>query len=156
MAIPEGANREQMADTGVGIKSDPEPDPKASKLGSGHRTDSGSGPDPQKSVPESVLTHKVDPQKGQPKAKVVKLADRKDKRPESVLTQGKKKNQKVSPADRPKLIPGHEWRRQGTGWTLLRYWYERDPQGRRNKHREYVRHYSGSALKEAESLEAAL
>lgn len=52
---------------------------------------------------------------------------------------------------KPKALTGHEWRRQGTGWTLLRSWYEAGDSGRVRR-RGYVQHYSATALRRAETL----
>jgi hypothetical protein len=89
-------------------------------------------------------------------SKVVNLADRKSKKHcDSTVSKGKKQSS-IAPAERPKSLPGYEWRRQGTGWTLLRSWYEPDGKGGRTRKREYVHHYSASAIKEAETLKGAL
>lgn len=87
-------------------------------------------------------------------ATVVNLAEIRQKkaRDTTVLKNGKRSVSKAEPAPKPKAIRGHEWRRQGSGWTLLRSWYERDENGERARRREYVQHYSATALRRAETL----
>lgn len=95
-------------------------------------------------------------------AEVVNLSEIRKKRDEkaardSTVAKGKKRSvSKAEPAPKPKAIPGHEWRRQGTGWTLLRSWYETDGAGSRVRRREYIQHYSATALRRAETLREAL
>lgn len=90
-------------------------------------------------------------------AKVVSLADaRKKKAADSSVSKGKKRSvSKAEPAPRPKPLRGHEWRRQGTGWTLLRSWYETE-NGVRVRRREYVQHYSATALRLAGNIRKEL
>jgi hypothetical protein len=87
-------------------------------------------------------------------AKVVSLADVKRKKSvDTTVARGKKRSvAKVEPAPKPKALKGHEWRRQGTGWTLLRSWYEPDENGVRRRVREYVQHYSATALRLAGNI----
>jgi hypothetical protein len=91
-------------------------------------------------------------------AKVVSLADVKRKKSvDTTVAKGKKRSvSTVEPAPKPKKLKGHEWRRQGTGWTLLRSWYERDETGARVRRREYVQHYSATALRLAGDIRKEL
>lgn len=91
-------------------------------------------------------------------AKVVSLADaRKKKAVDTTVAKGKKRSvSKAEPAPKPKALRGHEWRRQGTGWTLLRSWYEPDETGARVRRREYVQHYSATALARAGNIRKEL
>jgi hypothetical protein len=112
----------------------------------------------QKNKPETLLSQNLC---DSTVSKVVSLDEikrkRNQKKSETVLSQGgKKRRGKVEPVQKPKAIPGHEWRRQGTGWTLLRSWYQSDGQGGRERKREYVQHYSATALKAAETLREKL
>jgi hypothetical protein len=77
------------------------------------------------------------------------------KRRDSTATR-RKDRLRQSDVKKPDAIPGHEWRRQGTGWTLLRSWYESDGGCKRIRKREYIQHYSASALRRAETLEATI
>lgn len=69
---------------------------------------------------------------------------------------GKRSDSKLEPAPKPQALKGHEWRRQGTGWTLLRSRYEPDGNGTRVKRRKYVQHYSATALRMAGTLKEKL
>lgn len=87
-------------------------------------------------------------------SKVVNIDDQRKKRAvDSTVSKGRKRGAKNSETvPKPKAIAGHEWRRQGTGWTLLRSWYETLPDGSRKRTREYMQHFSATALREAETL----
>jgi len=108
-------------------------------------------------TPEAVCDTTVAPPVDSTVSNVVSLADaRRKKAVDSSVAKGKKRSvSKAEPAPKPKALKGHEWRRQGTGWTLLRSWYETE-NGARVRRREYVQHYSGTALRRAENLRRRL
>lgn len=121
-------------------------------------TDSiGVGQGGKKSVESPIAESPRDSTDSGGRAAVVSLDDERKKRARvSTVSKPRRGRRDVMPAAKPRAIAGHEWRRQGTGWTLLRSWYDRTDSGGRVKRREYVQHYSATALRRAESLRGAL